>query len=381
MHSIHGRGHSRNRDGFTLVEILVVMVIIAILLGLAFPAINKARESARKTSCANNMRQLSVALLNFETRNGHYPSGWVNAHLEAGTAANESVSGWSAQALLLPFLEQDLVHSQINFGLGYNNYHTQTVTLADGSELPLAAMRVPTFMCPSERRDEAKGSLGGEMEYPLNYAFNAGIWFVYDPETNEGGPGAFYPNSKLDTSNFTDGLNTTLAFAEVRAFTKYYRNAGHEVGDAEVANPPILENQAAAGDPIDLRLRLGDGSDPAAAPAAQKGSGHAEWVDGRVHQAGFTTAFAPNALTIPVGETEPHDWTNWQEGKASGNAGMADDPPTYAAVTARSYHGGGVNVLTMGGTVQWIRNDINLNVYRALSTRAGGELIPNDDQF
>jgi prepilin-type processing-associated H-X9-DG protein len=99
-------------------------------------------------------------------------------------------------------------------------------------------------------------------------------------------------------------------------------------------------------------------------------TGHTEWVDGRVHQTGFTTAFLPNAKVSP-----PHaggydiDWTSSREGKS-------DQHRTYAAVTSRGYHPGGVNVVMMDASVHTISNEVDIELWRAASTRRGKESVP-----
>jgi len=104
-------------------------------------------------------------------------------------------------------------------------------------------------------------------------------------------------------------------------------------------------------------------------------SGHTEWVDGRAHQIGFTTTFQPNTEVrcVQNGETYDIDWTNQQEGKST-------TTPTYAAITARSHHVGGVNATMMDGSVRWFSDEIDLGVWRAYSTRENGDVIPSSEQ-
>jgi prepilin-type processing-associated H-X9-DG protein len=214
-------------------------------------------------------------------------------------------------------------------------------------------MRVPTYLCPSELRDEVRISDGVPEHYPLNYAVNLGVWFVWDPASKLGGSGIFYPDSRLKASQIRDGLSFTLCAAEVKAWNPYYRNAAL-AGSLESPTPSDI---------CDLGGIL------------KTNSGHTEWVDGRAHQIGFTTTFRPNekVLCEEGGVVYDVDWTNQQEGKST-------SVPTYAAVTARSYHGGGVNVVMMDGSVRWFDDEINLGVWRAYSTRDDGELIPDEAQ-
>ncbi len=332
------------RKGFTLVELLVVMVIIALLMGLLFPAIQAARESARKTSCRNNLYQLSKAVLNYEASRTRFPSSWrPPAAYKVGDA---NVAGWSTQAQLLPYLEQKATHSEINYNLPYSD-DSFVVTTADGEDVRLSALRVPTYLCPSEVRDEMRDGT----HYPLNYAVNLGVWFVWDPETGKGGDGAFYPNSKLTAGDFLDGQSFTMAFAEVKAWNAYYRNAG--LAAADLADIPTDTEICGLGGEF------------------KPNSGHTEWVDGRAHQIGFTTVFPPNHRVLCTeGVAYDVDWNNQQEGKSP-------TIPTYAAVTARSYHEGMVNVAMMDGSVRPIEDNINVGVWRALSTRRGQEIMPD----
>ncbi|REK29160.1 MAG: DUF1559 domain-containing protein [Planctomycetota bacterium] len=352
---------SASRDAFTLVEILVVLLIIAVLLALLFPAVSGLRESANDTSCKNNLRQIGQAIMSYQTsNNGRYPASWNSTPAGVGSS---DISGWSAQALLTSHLEQTKLFDKIDFTQPYST--GIEITTADGTVTALGAMRVATYLCPSEVRDEVRldSSTGDPEHYPLNYAFNLGTWFVYDPETREGGDGAFFPDSRLSSSNIRDGVNETLCAAEVKGWTPYYRNAAND------SVPPIPN-------PLDLDALCSLGG------TFKTNSGHTEWIDGRAHQTGFTTTFTPNAKTLcdESGTTYDVDWTNWQEGKGAA-AATPSTTPTYAAVTSRSYHPGGVNVVMLGGSVHRVADDIDPFVWRAYSTRNGGEIFDNKDQL
>ena len=326
-------GQKNGQRAFTLVELLVVIAIIAILVLLLLPAINAAREAARRTQCVNNIRQLGLATLNFESTFQKFPPSWNPA------------GSWSAQARLLPFIEEGVLAADVDFNRSYSSVRTI------GGQ-PVSSFRVDPYVCPTEVNDEARIDSDGNPKYfPLNYAANLGVWFVWDPKTGKGGEGAFYPDSWLKGKHFRDGLSKTICMAEVKAYTPYERNAGIS---GDIPLPADAEG-------------LPGGGEAKYGPALGNNTGHTEWVDGRAHQAGFTTTFAPQAIVSPArANGYDIDWTNQQEGKS-------DTAKTYAAVTARSYHPGLVNVVMMDGSVHGVSSAVELRIWRAASTRRGGE--------
>jgi len=182
---------------------------------------------------------------------------------------------------------------------------------------------------------------------------------VWDNGTHVKGRGAFAPNSRLADRDMTDGMSHTLAFSEVKAFTPYIRDGDSVTGMGAVAPSSIATVSTYGGTLKGNRI---GGSSPTA-------SGHTEWVDGRVHQTGFTTTFTPNSVVpIAAGGASDGDFTNCREGKSCAE-------PTYAAVTARSYHTGTVNALLMDGSVRSISENINLATWRNLSIRNDGQVI------
>lgn len=339
--------HRRSRTGFTLVELLIVMLIIGLLMAMLFPAVQAAREAARNASSKNNLRQIALGMHNFESARGSYPASWLPAAVPSGT----SYDGWSIHSQLLPYLEQGLIQEKIDYTVSYNL--VANVITADGASTKISALRVPVYVSPAEPRDEVRFEAGVPKHYPLNYAVNLGTWLVWDPATGTGGDGAAYPGSKLKARDFVDGLSNTLAFSEVKSWQAYYRNAG--------ISAPVMPTSGAEVEALGGEFK--------------NNSGHTEWVDGRAHQIGFTTVFPPNRQVLNSGGFDV-DWTNWQEGRNLA-ASPPNVTPTYAAVTARSYFPGMVNVALMDGSVRAIQNDISLGVWRALGSRNGKEILPD----
>ena len=327
------------QEGFTLVELLVVIAIIGVLVALLLPAVQAAREAARRSQCLNNLRQLGLGVMNYESAFQHLPP---SALVDLGVATTGNNGSWGVHGRILDYLEQGNLKGLVDLESGWDYQQA------------ISGVRIDLFQCPSdsgsqELRDPGKGK---SQLYPTNYGFNLGTWFVFDPKTRQGGDGTFYPNSNLTLARFTDGTSNTMLCAEVKAWTPYTRNGGPATNKI----PNTIEAAAAA----------------VASGAQEKTTGHTEWPDGRVHHTGFTATMTPNTrvpFTNAQGEEVDADYNSWQEGK-NGNAGN----PTYAIVTSRSFHPGLVQAALVDGSVQTINDGIDLTVWRALATRDGGRV-------
>ena len=319
------------RKAFTLIELMVVTGIISVLIALLLPAVQQARESARRTQCRNNLKQIGLALHNYLDSYGRFPPSMC---LRPGTGNPE----WSAQARLLPFVEQANLSNLINFQ-AHQDAQPNVLTV-----------RVAALICPSDINDHARVSEGSE-QYPLSYVCNQGTWMVYDPTGVQKGVGSFHPNLGLRAADISDGLSNTLAFSEAKMFQPLIVTAP-DPGAAIPGSASAISSLAATAtsfDPVD---------------------GHSEWSEGMVHQGGFTTTLAPNTV-VPYqsgGATYDIDFNTVEEGSPG---------TTYGAITARSYHGGFVHVMLMDGSGHAVSNNIDLTVWRAMSTRCGGEVGAN----
>jgi len=331
-----------HRTAFSLIELLVVIAIIAILIGLLLPAVQKVREAANRVRCQNNLKQLGLALHNFENGMDRFPVGCV-------LKISSPSESWSVQADLLPYIEQGNLQNLIDFSQPYQLEPQVTQT------------RVGLLMCPSEINDRSYMSsagigvsVGPINYYPTNYCINYGTWFVYDPLTQQIGNGPFAVNVPMRPADITDGLSSTIGMTEVKA----HQAIIHDGGSPDTLGVPPPSTPAAC-------LAYGGPLDPELA--------HTQWVNGMMTQTGVTTTFPPNtAMPYQNGST------TLDVDFMSSRLGVSTTLLSYSAVNAPSYHVGGVNILFMDGSVHFVTNSVDLNTWRALGSRSGGEVVSPD---
>ncbi|MFM7318166.1 MAG: DUF1559 domain-containing protein [bacterium] len=346
MPLITPRNHATR--AFTLIELLVVIAIISVLIALLLPAVQSAREAARRIKCNNNMKQLGLAIHNYETIVGALPPALV---IQGQGTKVTWTNGYGAYARILPLAEQGVLFASINF----------TVDMQNPPNLTAASVVIDFLACPSEVRGVSRPLADGTQYGIATYGFVEGDWFVW------GGLGstiknrsAFGPNMSRSWSEFTDGTSNTLLMSEGKAFMTYYRDCPtlSKVNDPyNVPSPDADPYQVVPEYLGGCQLRVEEG--------------RTQWFESGVHHTGITTAWPPNKR-IPGGPNKIYadvDINSSREklGRAS-----------FAAVTARSYHPGGVHALLGDGSVRFVKSTISGQVWRSLGTVAGGEILSAD---
>lgn len=327
-----------SRKAFSLVEILVVISLISVLIALLLPAVQSAREAARRTQCVNNLKQIGLATANYESTNGSFPMANALAGVGQGPAVVEN--GWSALARIAPYLEQSNVYNLVNFNIKYSNVQNITVI----------GLKISAFNCPSEKDSTPANPIYGIS----NYAVNVGDWYVwggYAFGSVNATPvmrnrGVFGINYSLGLNNFTDGTSNTIAFSEGQNKKFTYR-CGQNVGSWPMT--PVAPSR-------DVLLDIAKNS-----CTKIKDPGHSRWANGNCYYGGLTFGLTPNTDSPNIVTQDENDGS-----------------PTFAVLTAGSYHTGGVNAVFADGSVKFIKNTVDLMAWRALGTPNGGEVISAD---
>jgi prepilin-type N-terminal cleavage/methylation domain-containing protein len=341
------------RTAFTLVELLVVIAIIGILIALLMPAVQSARESARRVQCQNKLRQIGVALANYESATKKLPPAAVSKMYPPDPTHPYTFYRWSALASLLPFMEQKNLHNLLDLSLPM--YMPGPGYPISQPNQTCVARVLSDFLCPSDSGQPSSAPFG-----PTNYAVCSGSGA--DGGTPFNTDGVFFVNSGTRISDISHGASHTVAASEslLGADTPMDAN-GQFLGATpqrsykfilSFSSSPALTD-AKCDATLNYNSISASGNNP---------RGFA-WCSGEYRSATYNHYYPPNAPNCDCITSVTVDPT---PGPAK--------PLLYAAYgwrSARSGHPGGVCVLLVDGSVQFVEETINLSVWQASATRLG----------
>ncbi|WP_256368982.1 DUF1559 family PulG-like putative transporter [Aquisphaera insulae] len=331
------------RYGLTLIECLVVVSIIGLLISLFLPAVQAAREAARRAHCTSNLRQIGLALHNYETRNGSFPLNWSEPRVDPirGHAYGIYDRPFSAFTRLLADLDQWALYASINFQVEtFPVLRPGAFSFPQNSSAFVTTLAV--FLCPS---DGASGPTPHGCNYRGNYG--VGPYGATSRQTYDSGTGFYTFPGVLGARSFTDGLAHTVAYSERLRGTG---EGGGLVPSRDFGN--ILVQSDCTDRDADYALKCCQLASTRDFPAFRDGG--FTWFYGDFECAAYSHAQGPNGR-IPDALSSFGGWV-----------GIA---------TARSVHPGGVNSLMADGSVRFVKESITRQVWRGLGTRNGGELV------
>jgi prepilin-type N-terminal cleavage/methylation domain-containing protein/prepilin-type processing-associated H-X9-DG protein len=343
------------RSGFTLVELLVVIAIIGILVGLLLPAVQAAREAARRMQCQNHIRQLGLASHNHESAMKALPPAFRGKSIGGAPAYFDL---WGTTAYLTPYLEQTPVYNSIDLSLTMYQ-----LTSPFGIQSPDAVRtKVAIFLCPSDFgqavcRDSY--AISGEFA-PTNYAFCLGSGTTKGRTNWLGSPydadGVFYAQSKIKLTDIKDGTSNTVGASE------------RVLGDGE--EKMVLTNRSSLRT-LTMYVNPGAETNDANCSASLRVNFSQRrmytWVAGEPRCTSYNHYYLPND---PINPDCVANFTGSDPLLRSTGHGLS---------TARSRHGSGVNVWYCDGSVRFVSNSIQLPIWRSLATRNDGEVVNGED--
>jgi prepilin-type N-terminal cleavage/methylation domain-containing protein/prepilin-type processing-associated H-X9-DG protein len=365
------------RRGFTLIELLVVIAIIGVLIALLLPAVQSAREAARRSQCVNNLKQLGVALHNYDSTTQSFPLGGNNGPGGPTTNDNRYWGAWSPHAMLLPYLEQNQVYSAINF-----NYLGRSDGGGEQGNKTGVMTRINSFLCPSSPLPKGNWLTVGTSARPFagnNYFASTGssiMWIGWPTDV----PNGLFANGgpPFSLRDITDGTSNTVAFGEFRTgdFNDAKNSIQDMVGiqwnssaftgmpnrnmDRPNGNMPGPGNVGAAALLQDLQTA-------AASWNSRTGSygtnGQRSW-NGRMWHVGMYGHALGNTL-VPPNSQYPYVqyWDSNSDFDSAGICGLT------------SFHPGGANALFADGSVKFLKSSMSYQVLWAIGSRDGGETV------
>jgi prepilin-type N-terminal cleavage/methylation domain-containing protein/prepilin-type processing-associated H-X9-DG protein len=324
------------RRGFTLIELLVVIAIIAVLIALLLPAVQAAREAARRSQCVNNLKQLGIAIHNYESTNGEIPPTCYNAPGAPIIGYND----FSMKTRLLPFVEQMSMYNALN--MSYTGLAAQNVTVY--------STKINTFLCPSD--GNTPSTISGGTNYPNNLGIMRINGAVLDGPADKLNQSTDGPD--ITFAVVTDGLSNTAIFSE---FVKGKNLANAQIGNFTGYQMSIAEPTGYG--PAQFTATSASCQSTTSLTGADDQIG-AAWIDHLVGRGGgYSHCNTPNLKQC------------YYNGAVAGNT-------DHGLIGAVSNHPGGVNLTMLDGSVKFIKNSINPATWWAIATKSGGEVVSAD---
>jgi prepilin-type N-terminal cleavage/methylation domain-containing protein len=331
------------RRAFTLIELLVCVAIIAVLIGLLLPAVQYAREAARRAQCQANLRQLGIALAQYESACGVLPFGvGADSDTQISQIASAGNRRYSLHSQLLLYLEQATMFNQLNFytqPFAPDTTGDPNASTAAGPNLTVARVSVAVFLCPSDF-DRMPSRPWGQTNYR---SCNGGSW------SGRAGDGMFGQSTRIRPADVTDGLSNTAAFSE--------RIRGHDDFQTVDVNADLFREAApwteATFRTWCLELTNAEAATLPRNPAVANSG--MNWVEGNMTWTRYNHLLPPGSKSCANGLT----WDG-------------------VAMTANSRHSHVLGLLLGDGSVRSVKYSVDQRVWRALGTIAGGEVISAD---
>ena len=313
------------RRGFTLIELLVVIAIIAVLIALLLPAVQQAREAARRTQCKNHLMQIGLALQNYMLGHEVLPPGTQNATGPIVSKEDETQSHMNWIVQILPYLEQQNVYNHIDF----------TESVYSQANSPVRTRVIPSLICPSDPHTQGK---------PVGYSNYCGVHNDYEAPIDINQNGVLFLNSAIHYEQVTDGSSNTIYVLEARADT------GADLGwmsgtRATLRNGVKWTNRAEM-----EAVAKAQTAPPAATPDGNEAAKPAEPVEPK-----YASHFVARGVVPPTPQP-PNTGAEYVGG-------------------ASSHHVGGWHNVMGDGAVRFISESIDLKLLRNLTHRADGEML------
>jgi prepilin-type N-terminal cleavage/methylation domain-containing protein len=361
--------HPRRRaHGFTLIELLVVIAIIAVLIALLLPAVQQAREAARRTQCKNNMKQLGLAMHNYESAFGTFPMTNAQNYLP-------NTQGFSVQARVLPYLDQANLQNLLDFTkpafTGPFNSLVPNPQFAQAFAMPLPVMLCPSDPAPSQNAG-AGGAIYGGTNYMVSYGSGSGTKYDLRWKTD----GFAYENSSVRLGDITDGTSNTVMWSES------VRSVGPDITLPAGTMPSFPYQYTMNGSSgVNSGLQPVQGLAPSGSPwsAFTDAQGMIANPDLNAVYPVMTSWRGAASLALRGrGTSWAHSGaiSTMTNGYTTPNSRIPDIVTHFTGFFApRSWHVGGAHVVLGDGSVRFIGNNVDAKAHRNLHSSNGGDLV------